>query len=340
MTLSADALRGLLAPALERRGPLLAALESEGTDCYRLFHGIAEGLTGLTVDRYGGLVLAQTFREPLLPAEAQGLESALRGLLGFSFAFAYNHRGKKAAEPFEKWHRPAPEALAEFECREGGVKFLIRARHRGIDPWLFLDLRAARRFVRANSAGLSVLNLFAYTCGVGVCAAAGGASEVWNVDFSASSLEIGRQNAGINGIPPGRFRLVNEDCVTVTRQLAGLGAGGRYGQRRRYLRFGPRLFDMVFLDPPAWAKGPLASVDLVRDYPTLFKPAVLATKPGGLVIAVNNAASVVYDEWVEVLRRCAAKAGRPLSSVTRILPEADFPSFDGNPPLKVAVCEI
>ena len=330
----------LFAAALERRGPLLARLAAEGTDCYRLFHGIAEGLTGLTIDRYGGLVLAQTFRDPLSPDEIVSLEEALRRALPGGFAFACNHRGKKANEPFEKWHRPSPEALSEFTCSEGGAKFLIRARHRGIDPWLFLDLRAGRRAVRAAARGRSVLNLFAYTCGVGVAAAAGGASEVWNIDFAGSSLEVGRRNAELNGIPAEKFRAVEEDCLTAARQFGGLPVAGRYGQRRRYAKFEPRQFDLVFLDPPAWAKGPLSAVDVVRDYPALFKPAVLAAKPGGLVFAVNHVAAVEWGEWTETLKRCAAKAGRPLKNIGQAEPDGDFPSFDGKPPLKIAVCEV
>lgn len=330
----------LLVPALEKRKPLLAALKAEGTDCYRLFNGIAEGLTGLTIDRYGGLILAQTFRDCLTPAEIPALEECLREVLPGPLAFAYNHRGKRAVESFDKWHRPAPEALADFTCHEGGLKYSIKARHRGIDPWLFLDLRAARRFVRGHSSGLSVLNLFSYTCGVGICAAAGGAQEVWNVDFAESSLEVGRQNAALNGIAEDRFKLVNEDCLTVVRQLAGLPVAGRYGQKRKYQRFEPKAFDLVFLDPPAWAKGPMSAIDVVRDYPAMFKPALLAAKPGGRVVATNHVAAVEYAAWAEALRRCAIKAGRPIKRIEVIAPEADFPSFDGKPPLKVAVCEL
>lgn len=330
----------LLEQALERRKPLLEALDAEGTDCCRLFHGVAEGLPGLTIDRYGGLILMQTFREPAAPGDIKAVEDSLRKALPGPFAFACNHRGKKAAESFDKWHRPAPGALAEFDCREGGLKYVIRARHRGIDPWLFLDLRAARRAVRGSAKDLSVLNLFAYTCGVGVCAAAGGAKEVWNVDFAQSSLEVGGRNAALNGIPEERFRLVNEDCLTVVRQLAGLPVAGRYGQKRRYERFAPRSFDLVFLDPPAWAKGPLNAVDVVGDYPSMFKPAVLAAKPGGRVIATNHVASVDYGAWTDALRRCALKAGRPVKNIEPVPVDADFPSFDGRPPLKVAVCEV
>lgn len=319
---------------------MLDALRREGTDCLRLFHGVAEGLPGLTLDRYGALLLAQTFREPLSPEELRTLEEALRKALPGVFAFAYNHRGKKAVEDFAKWHRPAPEALADFTCLEGGLKYLINARHRGIDPWLFLDLRAGRRAVRAAAKGLSVLNLFSYTCGVGVCAGAGGAKEVWNVDFAQSGLDVGRRNAALNGIPENVFKLVNEDCLTVVRQLAGLPVAGRYGQKRRYQRFEPRFFDLVFLDPPAWAKGPLSAVDVVGDYASMFKPAVLAAKPGGRVIATNHVAAVDYGAWTDALRRCAAKAGRPLKNIEPVPVDADFPSFDGKPPLKVAVCEV
>ncbi len=330
----------LLARAIEARGPLLEKLRAEGTDCYRLFHGIAEGLTGLTVDRYGPLLLAQTFRDPLSPSDTAALEEALRGAVPGDLHFAYNHRGKKPSEPFDKWHKPAPEALKEFTCSEGGVKYLVSARHRGIDPWLFLDLRAGRRLLRGRAEGRSVLNLFAYTCGAGVCAAAGGAGEVWNVDFAGSSLEIGRRNAALNGIPDAKFRTVQEDCLTVVRQLAGLDVRGRFGKARRYERVEPRQFDLVFLDPPAWAKGPLAAVDVERDYPSMFKPAILALKPGGTVIATNHVASVGFGEWTDSLRRCAAKAGRPLKTLEPVEPDGDFPSFDGKPPLKIAVCGI
>ena len=64
----------------------------------------------------------------------------------------------------------------------------------------------------------------------------------------------------------------------------------------------------------------------------------LATSPGGSIVATNHAASVDREEWVAILRRCAEKAGRPLAAVESIVPEADFPSRDGHPPLKIAVC--
>jgi len=97
----------------------------------------------------------------------------------------------------------------------------------------------------------------------------------------------------------------------------------------------------VFLDPPTWAKSSFGAVDIAGDYPSLFKPAVLIARPeGGKILATNHLASVELNAWLDVLKRCAAKAGRPLKSVEVIQPEKDFPSFDGRHPLKIAVCEV
>ncbi|CAN0385447.1 unnamed protein product, partial [Ectocarpus sp. 12 AP-2014] len=99
-------------------------------------------------------------------------------------------------------------------------------------------------------------------------------------------------------------------------------------------------FDLVFLDPPTWSKSKHGAVDLVRDYQTLFKPSLLATKEGGVVVATNHVSTVDCAEWVENLSKCAAKAGRTVDSVQVLLPEDDFPSPDGRHPLKVAIVHV
>ncbi|MBK7874618.1 MAG: class I SAM-dependent methyltransferase [Planctomycetes bacterium] len=325
----------LLERALERRAALETRLAAEDTTALRWFHGVAEGRPGLTLDRYGTLFLAQTFRAPLAPDEVELLAAFVRergvASAGPGARFAWNHRGETA-------HTGVPDETDEV-FREGGVSFVTRARHRGLDPWLFLDLRAARRRLRRVAAGKSVLNLFAYTCGAGIAAAAAGAREVWNVDFAASSLEVGRRNAELNRLDPERVRFVQEDCLPVMTQLAGLLVKGR-ASVRKHTRFEARRFDVVFLDPPAWSKSAFGAVDVVRDYPSLFKPALLATEPGGLVVATNHVASVAAADWTTVLARAAEKAGRPLASIEVEGPDDDVPAFDGAAPLKVAWCRL
>ncbi|HLQ36365.1 MAG TPA: class I SAM-dependent methyltransferase, partial [Planctomycetota bacterium] len=206
--------------AIDRRAGLRARLQAAGTDCLRLFHGIAEGEPGLAIDRFGPLLLLQTFRAPLPGPAVQALGCAVQAQLGEGLQLVCNHRGP-APGPVFAWHQPAAPALQQHECRERGVRFCIQARHRGQDPWLFLDLRAGRARVHALAGGKRVLNLFAYTCGAGVVAAAAGAQLVWNVDFAASALAIGARNAERNGIAGERFVLLHADCIAVLRQLAG-----------------------------------------------------------------------------------------------------------------------
>lgn len=330
-------LESALERALDSRAPYFARATIEQTDAYRLFHGTAEGREGLTIDRYGDLVLVQTFREQLETRELADIEAVLHTKLAAEFHLVWNHRANAAKETFEAFHRAGDAALREFSCRELGVRYAIRARHRGQDPWLFLDLRAGRRRLMEIASGKSVLNLFAYTGAASVCALAAGAREAWNVGFARSSLEVAAKHASSNGIDPERMRMIVEDCFPVLRQLAGLPVKGR-GSRRPYVRIAPRRFDVVFLDPPAHSKSAFGAVDVERDYPSLFKPALQVLEPGGIMIATNHVARTSPESFRAVLERCAEKAGRPLSSVEMLAPDDDFPSFDGVKPLKIAVC--
>jgi 23S rRNA (cytosine1962-C5)-methyltransferase len=107
-------------------------------------------------------------------------------------------------------------------------------------------------------------------------------------------------------------------------------------RERHFARFEPRSFDVVVLDPPRWSKGSFGAVDVVRDYPALLKPALLATAEGGRLLATNHVSEVTRDSFLRVLERTARKCGRSIRDLEWIPPEEDFPSFDEAPPLKVA----
>jgi 23S rRNA (cytosine1962-C5)-methyltransferase len=312
-----------LSAAIERRAELLTRLHAEHTDCYRLLNGTGEEMPGVTVDRYGPVLLIQTWRQPLETADVEAIGAVAEASLGRALQPVWNHRGGGGQPLYD------PVLPADPVGREAGLVYDVRPRHRGSDPLLFLDFRVGRRRVREAGAG-SVLNLFAYTCGVGLAAAAGGSTEVVNVDFAASALEVGRANAARNDLV---FETVQDDVFPVVRQFAGLSLGRN---RRGVVRREPRLFDLVVLDPPRWAKSRFGVVDVVRDYAALLKPALLATREGGAMLVSNNAAQVALEDWLDVLQRCARKAGRPIRDLAVIAPEADFPSFDGRPPLKMA----
>lgn len=336
-----DSLTPLLAAALAARADLLTRLHGEDTNAYRLFHGSVEGRSGLTVDRYGDLLLVQSFHQPLAAAELAELEafyaSALPGL-----TCIYNDRSQansRIANELPKEQVAA--AHTPMEAREMGVRYRIQARHAGQDPWLFLDLRAGRRRVMQEAPGKSVLNLFAYTCGVGIAAAQAGASFVVNVDFAESALAVGKENARLNDLPL-RPRFIQSDAFPALRQLAGLGQAERVRGKRLppFPKLEPRQFDLVFLDPPRYAKSPFGVVDLVNDYPALFKPALLCTAEGGTLICCNNVAQVDRQAWADQLVRSAKKAGREIREMEWLQPEADFPSSDGQHPLKMLLLRV
>lgn len=336
-----DSLTVSLAAAHAARAALLPDLHAADTTAYRLFHGSVEGRSGLTIDRYGDLLLVQTFHSPLQADELAAIEAFYAAHVP-GLALVYNDRSQansRIANPLSPAQLEVAQELRVFT--ELGVKYEVQGRHAGQDPWLFLDLRAARRRVMAEAPGKSVLNLFAYTCGVGIAAAKAGARFVVNVDFAESSLKIGKENARLNDLPH-RPRFIHSDAFAAMRQYSGIGQPPRV--RGKWLppfpKLEPQTFDLVFLDPPRYAKSPFGVVDLVNDYASVFKPALLCTKEGGTLICCNNVAQVPREAWLDQLQRSAAKAGRPVREMEWIAPEADFPSSDGNPPLKVALLRV
>jgi 23S rRNA (cytosine1962-C5)-methyltransferase len=341
MAAAAAELSQSLSSAFVARSALLATMASEQTDAYRLFHGSVEGEPGLTVDRYGDILLVQTFHRPLAAAELATIEAFYREVLP-SLLVIYNDRSQPNSR-VSNLLDGALMKLAEMprQFSELGVKYRFQARHSGQDPWLFLDLRAGRRRVMQEAKGKTVLNLFAYTCGVGIAAAIAGAKQVVNIDFADSSLSIGKENAGLNPIPIS-VRFIKSDAFAALRQYSGIGQPQVV--RRTKLPDFPKLdaqkFDLVFLDPPRYAKSAFGVVDLINDYSALFKPALLATAEGGTLICCNNVAQVDRAAWIDQLERSARKAGRPVREAEWIAPESDFPSPDGQPPLKMVLLRV
>lgn len=327
-----------LQQAWENRSTLQSQWKDEKTDCYRIFHGTNEGLPGTTLDRYGSLMILQTFHQSMTEDEL----IQVRKFATENFPelhLIYNDRSRDNSRIQVDNNELNALDSHPIEGQELGIKYRIKGRHQGQDPWLFLDLRAGRRYIKAHSKDKTVLNLFSYTCGIGIAAAVGGAKRVINVDFAESSLAVGMENAQLNKLDQVEF--IHSDVFPAIKQFANLPITVRRGKKLpKYPKHGPEQFDLVFLDPPRWAKSAFGNVDLIRDYQSLFKPSLLATKEGGQLICCNNVAQVDRDEWLESLTRCAIKAGRPLKKIDMLLPDADFPSPDDNPPLKIAICQL
>ena len=239
------------------------------------------------------------------------------------------------------------------------------------DPALFLDFRYTRRWIRSHvqtrvsdsKTDVSALNAFAYTCGAGLCATAGGATRVLHTDHSETYLQYGANNYELNGFGGdtksdgdgdgvsdinSRFESYCEDFYPAARLLAGLpmpgrqsrggarvnrGRGGRGGrdrgsastktQEKKRKPPKPETFDLVILDPPTLTKTPYGAVDIENDYQSLAKPASLCVSPGGVLLATNHSSKVELDDWLEIVRRCVTKAGCEVKNVEVIAPDLD-----------------
>ena len=337
----------LLKTALAKRAELIGQLNSPSspstalskTNCFRVFHGTVEGINGLNIDRYGDAWLIQSFHQTVSESDLEAIHKELLSVA--DLPIVYNDRSNKNSRILNVLDAET-EAYARSEqvISENGVLFTSKLRHEGQDPLLFLDMRIGREFVKANSHKKSVLNLFAYTCGIGTVAAVGGAKRVVNVDFSSFALAAGRKNAELNGVES-VCQFIHSDAFPALRQLAGLKVTSRNKKKLpSYPKLSASQFDLVFLDPPRFAKSAFGTVDLINDYQSLFKPAVLATKPGGKIICCNNVAKVNRETWFKSLVRCVEKQGRSVSEATWLHCHNDFPSYDDNHPLKIVSLTI
>ncbi len=227
-----SSLNQALRAALDHRQDLLDELHAQGTDCYRLFHGSQEGAGGLTIDRYGPQLLVQSFHQSLETDRPAGPASTDQPVPGPGVAAGVQRPlpGNSQIDREDTVYRAEPAALEDLVGHEWGLNYRVRGRHAGQDPLLFLDLRNTRGWVKDHSAGKSVLNLFAYTCGVGLSAAAGGAREVCNLDFAEGNLAVGRENGQLNPQLP-TMEFVQSDYFPAIRQLAGLPITQRRGQK-------------------------------------------------------------------------------------------------------------
>jgi len=329
----------VLADAITQRQDFFAYATQHNTDCYRVFHGTVEGANGLNIDRYGDAWLVQSFHETLSELQLAQISQVL--IQHGDFPVVYNDRSQKNSRVANSLLNEAQDyAMSEQVMHENGIAFTTKLRHEGQDPLLFLDMRVGREYVRQHSNNKTVLNLFSYTCGIGTAAAVGGAKRVMNVDFSSFALAAGKKNAELNHVE-NVCEFVQSDAFPALRQLAGLPVGGRRNQKLpKFPKLAKTTFDLVFLDPPRFAKSVFGVVDLINDYQGLFKPAMLTTKPGGTIVCCNNVAKVERQSWLDSLIRCVEKNGRQISHIEWLDCHQDFPSFDDNHPLKIVALTI
>lgn len=260
-----------------------------GTDCVRLSAGLSDGLPGLIVDRFGPLVVASDYAgaaaDDALAAEA--LVEVVREAFPAAHVVA---KVRASADGTNQYLTAAhhPAEAAPLIATERGLRFEI-----GVDPahdfGIFLDAAKARLFVREAARGQRVLNLFSYTGAFGVAAAAGGATDVANVDPNRDYLAWSLRNAALNG---SNMRVLPDKAQDhLARHLRRLA---RNPEQPNY--------DLVIVDPPAFGVGRGSERVLRLLWPELFA-SVLAIEPRQLVLMSNDKAFRSRQSFPELVER-------------------------------------
>lgn len=306
-------LESQLRRALTRRETLLS---DAAVDAVRLFHGRADGLEGLVVEKWGSVLIAQLHQGLPGPTPA-ALRPHLEGWrerFGARAVYLKQFVRDRGGTPIEvrSAHRDATPWIGEpveeeIAVCEGGLTFLIRP-HDGFSVGLFLEHRENRRRIADLAAGRRVLNAFAYTCGFSVAAARGGAAAVSSIDLSKRYLEWGRRNFAANDLPTAAHRFYASDCFDFLKRA-----------RRQGL-----LFDLAILDPPTFSRRrrPAGVFELRAELPRLVAETVERIDRGGsLFLATNDRR--IRPEMLEAAVRQASPHRRWTVAARLALP-ADF----------------
>lgn len=260
------------------------------TNAYRLINGEGDSLPGLIIDRYHDIIVVQF--------STLGMDR-LR-----SWVVDYINQKLHPTTIYEKSQLPSrqEEGLAaqqgvligkevdEVEIKENGLKFLVSLKE-GQKTGFFLDHREMRQWVRLLSNHKKVLNCFSYTGGFSVYALAGGATEVDSVDISEKAIEGARHNVHINGFNAAEKGFYAMDVF-------------------QFLREKELNYDLVILDPPAFAKKRKDIVQACRGYKDINRLAMQKMPKKSMLL--TSSCSYFVDETLfrQVIFQSAVEAKR------------------------------
>lgn len=315
------------------RSRLLRALQLRSTlqlddkeGAARLVNSEADGLSGLTIDRYGDhLVLQVTSlaiatRVDLLARLALETSKA-RG------AIAKTEKGVARLEGLTldetaTWGEPVDGPAF---IQEHGVRYGVDLAA-GQKTGFYLDQRDNRRAAAGYLRNRRVLDMFCYSGGFSLCAAMlGGANHVLGIDSSERAIALARANAELNGVPNAHFE-VSDAFATLEAQQA---AGRRYGA--------------IVLDPPKFAQSRKALPESLRAYHQLNRQAVDLLEPDGILVTCSCSGYVSREDFLHMLAEVAQRSGREIQVLEQRGAAADHPvsvTCPENEYLKCLICRV
>ena len=306
----------------------LGLTDNPDTDCYRLVHGEGDGLPGLVVDIYGTVAVIQCHSVGMYLAR-QDIARAILAAYGDRITAIYDKssqtvpfNAKLGAVDGYLWGSSDHSAHV---VTENGEKFLVNW-EQGQKTGFFLDQRENRELVKRYSKGRTVLNTFCYTGGFSVYAMAGGAEKVCSVDSSERAVVLATENMKLNFGPQANFTGTAADAV-------------------EYLKDIEDKYDLIILDPPAFAKHHKVLGNAMQGYKRLNARAISQITPRRhplhvLLLAGGVEGAVPHDDFLGRGHRGPQRAHPAPADAARRPPGEHLPPRRRVPQGTGVVCRI
>ena len=303
-----DVRRSIFGEKLTANNSEFKIQNSKYTNAFRLVHGEGDGLPGLVIDVYNRTAVMQAHSVGIHMSRheiADALAEVLDGVVDNIYYKSENTLAYKASEDGGNGFLKGSIATADDIATENGLKFHV--------DWLggqktgfFVDQRENRALLEHYSQGRKVLNMFCYTGGFSFYAMRGGAELVHSVDSSSRAIDITRANVELNFPGDTRHEAFAEDAF-------------------KYLdRMGDQ-YDLIILDPPAFAKHKDALRNALMGYRKLNAKAFEKIRPGGILFTFSCSQVVTKDNFRTAVFTAAAMSGRRVRILHQLTQPADHP---------------
>lgn len=305
VTIDSDFWQSRLQSAIDMRVKLGIA-DSPTNNTYRLVHGEGDNLPGLVIDVYSKTAVMQAHSVGMHVCRVDVAEALVK-VMGNRIENVYYK--SETTLPFKAELGQENGFLyggsEENTAVENGLKFYVDWL-KGQKTGFFVDQRENRSLLESYSKDKRVLNMFCYTGGFSFYAMRGGAKQVHSVDSSAKAIELTRKNVELNFPGDKRHEAFCEDAFKYLDK-----AGGDY--------------DLIILDPPAFAKHRAALRNALKGYTRLNVKAFEKMKSGGILFTFSCSQVVTKDNFRNAVFTAAAMAGRKVRILHQLHQPADHP---------------
>jgi 23S rRNA (cytosine1962-C5)-methyltransferase len=276
---------------------------SEQTNSYRLIHGEGDGLPGLIVDIYRSVAVMQAHSLGMHVDRALIAKAMVEVFNGKIEAIYYKSQATLAVKTENEYLYGM--AATPHIAVEHGNKFLVDWGE-GQKTGFFLDQRENRKLIGEYAKGKRVLNTFCYTGGFSIYALKGGAELVHSVDSSERAIQMTRKNIELNGFDPLQHESFASDVFA-------------------FIKDKKDAYDLIILDPPAFAKHKEAKHQAMKGYQRLNAEAMKIIKPRGIIFTFSCSQVVDRQLFYDTVVSAAIQAGRTIKVLHHLSQPADHP---------------